>query len=84
MIGCSVMIQPYPRAAAAVSLHMLGIRFMNALFWVQELDEAIECFTKAQELDSSDLAIPKELAKAKQARLAAEKKQRATYAKMFG
>lgn len=51
---------------------------------VRELDDAIECFTKAQELDSNDPAIPKELAKAKQSRTAAEKKQRATYAKMFG
>ena len=51
---------------------------------MQELDDAIECFTKAQELDSTDPAIPKELTKAKQARSAAEKKQRATYAKMFG
>lgn len=52
--------------------------------FLQELDEAIECFSKAQELDGSDPAIPKELAKAKQARTAAEKKQRATYTKMFG
>ena len=51
---------------------------------LQELDEAIECFSKAQELDGSDPAIPKELAKARQARTAAEKKQRATYTKMFG
>lgn len=51
---------------------------------LQELDDAIECFSKAQELDSSDAAIGRELAKAKQARTAAEKKQRATYSKMFG
>lgn len=51
---------------------------------VRELDDAIECFMKAQDLDSSDPAIPKELAKARQSRQAAEKKQRATYAKMFG
>ena len=51
---------------------------------MQELDNAIECFTKAQELDSNDPAISKELARAKQSRTAAEKKQRATYAKMFG
>lgn len=50
----------------------------------QELDEAIDCFSKAQELGDSDPAIPRELAKAKQARTAAEKKQRATYTKMFG
>lgn len=50
----------------------------------QELDDAIECFSKAQDLDSSDPAIGRELAKAKQARTAAEKKQRATYSKMFG
>lgn len=51
---------------------------------MQELDDAIECFTKAQELDGSDAAISRELTKAKQARTAAEKKQRATYSKMFG
>lgn len=51
---------------------------------LQELDEAIDCFIKAQELGDSDPAIPRELAKAKQARTAAEKKQHATYTKMFG
>ena len=51
---------------------------------MQELDDAIECFMKAQDLDSSDPGIAKELAKARQSRQAAEKKQRATYAKMFG
>lgn len=56
----------------------------NSVVFVQELDDAIECFSKAQELDSSDPAIGRELAKAKQARTAAEKKQRATYSKMFG
>ena len=61
-----------------------GHKFNSVLIALQELDDAVDCLSKAQELDQGDAAIGKELTKAKQARVAAEKKQRATYTKMFG
>lgn len=90
--ACSLKLQQ-PREAIMDCYNVLQTDSNNtkALFRkgqahvaVRELDDAIDCFIKAQDLDSSDPAIPKELAKAKQSRAAAEKKQRATYAKMFG
>ncbi|KAL3130719.1 hypothetical protein ABBQ38_000068 [Trebouxia sp. C0009 RCD-2024] len=90
--ACSLKLQQ-PREAIMDCHNVLQTNASNtkALFRkgqahvaVRELDEAIDCFIKAQELGDSDPAIPRELAKAKQARTAAEKKQHATYTKMFG